>query len=54
MKVADVLSLFELPFPELMFRAQSVHRQHFDSAELQLSTLLSIKTLLLTYVNYFI
>ena len=44
MKVADVLILFELPFPELMFRAQSVHRQHFDSAELQLSTLLSIKT----------
>jgi biotin synthase len=36
--------LFELPFPELMFRAQSVHRQNFDPREVQISTLLSIKT----------
>jgi biotin synthase len=40
----DVCALFDLPFPELMFRAQSVHRQNFDPAEVQISTLLSIKT----------
>ncbi len=37
-------ALFDLPFPELMFRAQSVHREHFDPTEVQISTLLSIKT----------
>jgi biotin synthase len=37
-------ALFALPFPELMFRAQSVHRLHFDPTEVQISTLLSIKT----------
>ena len=37
-------ALFDLPFPDLMFRAQSVHRQHFDPTEVQISTLLSIKT----------
>ena len=36
--------LFDLPFPDLMFRAQTVHRTHFDPAEVQISTLLSIKT----------
>ena len=41
---AEVAALFALPFPELIFRAQSVHRQHFDPAEVQISTLLSIKT----------
>src|SRR6201997_3780380 len=40
----EIRALFDLPFPELMFRAQSVHRQHFDPAEVQISTLLSIKT----------
>jgi biotin synthase len=40
----EIRALFGLPFPELMFRAQSVHRQHFDPCEVQLSTLLSIKT----------
>jgi len=39
-----VRALFDLPFPELIFRAQSVHRQHFDPAAVQISTLLSIKT----------
>jgi biotin synthase len=39
-----VRALFALPFPELMFHAQSVHRQYFDPAEVQISTLLSIKT----------
>jgi biotin synthase len=41
---AEVRALFELPFPELMFRAQSVHRRNFDPTEVQISTLLSIKT----------
>jgi biotin synthase len=36
--------LFELPFADLMFRAQQVHRQHFDANEVQRSALLSIKT----------
>ena len=39
-----VEALFELPFNELLFRAQTVHREHFDPAQVQLSTLLSIKT----------
>ncbi len=42
--VADVQALFELPFMDLLFRAQQVHREHFDASEVQLSTLLSIKT----------
>jgi len=42
--VDDVAALFDLPFNELLFRAQTVHRQHFDPREVQLSTLLSIKT----------
>jgi biotin synthase len=40
----EVRALFELPFPELIFRAQSLHRRHFDPTEVQISTLLSIKT----------
>jgi len=40
----EVGALFDLPFPELMFRAQTVHREHFDPTEVQISTLLSIKT----------
>jgi biotin synthase len=40
----EIGALFDLPFPELMFRAQCVHRQYFDPAEVQISTLLSIKT----------
>ncbi|MBI1175514.1 MAG: biotin synthase BioB [Sideroxydans sp.] len=42
--VADVEALFKLPFADLMFRAQQVHREHFDPNVVQLSTLLSIKT----------
>jgi len=42
--VAEVAALFELPFNDLMYRAQSVHRAHFDPNAVQLSTLLSIKT----------
>src|SRR5215475_1183100 len=41
---AEIQALFELPFPELMFRAQSLHRAYFDPTEVQISTLLSIKT----------
>jgi biotin synthase len=40
----QVRALFALAFPELMFRAQSVHRDNFDPRAVQISTLLSIKT----------
>jgi biotin synthase len=40
----EVEALFELAFPELVFRAASVHRAWFDPAEVQLSQLLSVKT----------
>jgi biotin synthase len=40
----QVRALFALPFPELMFHAAQVHRENFDPAEVQISTLLSIKT----------
>jgi biotin synthase len=40
----EVGALFALPFPELIFRAAAVHRENFDPAEVQISTLLSIKT----------
>ncbi len=42
--VTEVQALFELPFLDLVFRAQQVHRAHFDANEVQRSTLLSIKT----------
>jgi biotin synthase len=41
---AAVEALFELPFADLIFRAQTLHRQHFDANAVQLSTLLSVKT----------
>ena len=44
MNVKDVLGLFGLPFTELVYRAAGVHRAHFDPSEIQLSTLLSVKT----------
>lgn len=40
----QVEELFELPFMELVFKAAQVHREHFNPQEIQLSTLLSIKT----------
>ncbi|RTE65090.1 biotin synthase BioB [Amphritea opalescens] len=40
----EVRELFELPFNDLLFKAQLVHRQHFNPNEVQVSTLLSIKT----------
>ena len=41
---AEVAALFERPFLDLVFEAQSVHRQHFPANAVQRSTLLSIKT----------
>jgi biotin synthase len=43
-RVVDVVALYELPFNDLLYRAQTVHREHFDPNTVQLSTLLSIKT----------
>ena len=40
----EIAALFDLPFNDLMFQAQTVHRQHFDPNTVQVSTLLSIKT----------
>ncbi|MFZ5550596.1 MAG: biotin synthase BioB [Pseudomonadota bacterium] len=42
--VADIEALFALPLTEVVFRAQTVHREHFDPTEVELATLLSIKT----------
>ncbi len=43
-EISEIAALFDLPFSDLMHRAQTVHRQHFDPNAVQLSTLLSIKT----------
>ena len=40
----EALALFDLPFNDLLFRAQTVHRENFDPNRIQRSTLLSIKT----------
>ncbi|PHS22981.1 MAG: biotin synthase BioB [Methylophaga sp.] len=40
----EVEALYELPFADLMFRAQTSHRENFDPNAVQISTLLSIKT----------
>ena len=42
--VDKVVELFNLPFNDLLFRAQQVHREHFDPQEVELATLMSIKT----------
>lgn len=42
--VEAIEALYALPFNDLLYRAQSVHREHFDANAVQLSTLLSIKT----------
>ncbi|MGV8189317.1 hypothetical protein ACV33G_29735, partial [Pseudomonas aeruginosa] len=42
--LAEVRALFEQPFNDLLFQAQTVHRAHFDPNRVQVSTLLSIKT----------
>ena len=43
-KIVDIEALFALPFNDLLFQAQTVHRENFDPNTVQLSTLLSIKT----------
>ena len=40
----QVRALLALPFPELIYLAQTIHREHFDPTQVQISTLLSIKT----------
>ncbi|MFY9697347.1 MAG: biotin synthase, partial [Rhodoplanes sp.] len=40
----EIRALFDQPFPDLVFAAQRVHRMHFDPHEVQISTLLSVKT----------
>jgi biotin synthase len=42
--VAEVEALYQLPLMDLIFRAQQVHRENFDANEIQLSSLLSVKT----------
>ena len=41
---SEITTLFEVPFNDLLFRAQSVHRENFEPNRVQVSTLLSIKT----------
>ena len=41
---SEISHLFELPFNDLLFQAHSLHRQNFDPNQVQVSTLLSIKT----------
>ena len=43
-KKCDVEALFGLPFLDLVYQAAEIHRQNFNPREIQLSTLLSIKT----------
>jgi biotin synthase len=42
--LAEVRAIHDLPLPELLFRAHSLHRQHHAADEVQLCTLLSVKT----------
>ena len=42
--VDAIEALFDLPFPELMHQAQTVHRENFDPARVEFATLLSVKT----------
>ena len=41
---AEIAALFALPFNDLLFQAQTVHRANFDPNRIQISRLLSIKT----------
>ncbi|MGZ8955693.1 MAG: biotin synthase BioB [Methylovulum sp.] len=43
-RLDEVQALYALPFNDLIFKAQGIHRQHFDPNEVQISSLLSIKT----------
>lgn len=42
--VAELRAIHDLPLPELLFRSQTVHREHHDPSRVQLCTLMSIKT----------
>jgi biotin synthase len=42
--LAELKAVYELPLPELMFRAMAVHRQHHEAADIQRCALLSVKT----------
>ncbi|MCW5197232.1 biotin synthase BioB [Buchnera aphidicola] len=42
--IQEIKTLFKKPFLELIFEAQKIHRKHFNPSEIQISTLLSIKT----------
>jgi biotin synthase len=42
--IAEIAAIHDLPLPELLYRAQTVHRQHHRPDEVQLCTLLSVKT----------
>lgn len=42
--IDEVLALFAMPFNDLIYQAQTIHRQNFDPNEVQVSSLLSIKT----------
>ncbi len=43
-RLDEVMDLLAMPFNDLIFKAQTVHRQYFDANQVQVSTLLSIKT----------
>jgi len=43
-QLTEVQALFDLPFNDLIFKAQNLHREYFDANEVQISSLLSIKT----------
>ena len=40
----EIEDLYRLPFNDLIFKAQTVHREHHDPNKIQISTLMSIKT----------
>ncbi|MCB0321210.1 MAG: biotin synthase BioB [Bdellovibrionales bacterium] len=42
--LSEIRAIYELPFPELMYQAQTIHREHFPEYRVQRSTLLSVKT----------
>jgi biotin synthase-like enzyme len=43
-QVQEVTELMQIPLSDLLYRAQTVHRENFDPNQIQVSTLLSIKT----------
>ncbi|MDA7448024.1 biotin synthase BioB [Candidatus Pseudothioglobus singularis] len=43
-KLDEIKALFELPFNDLLFKAHSIHRENFDPNQVQVSSLLNIKT----------